>query len=68
MEFRGKLDGNHDLIDFAKKLEKACVDTVEAGKMTKDLAICIRGNKVEHGKDYLYTEEFIDAVGERMRA
>jgi isocitrate dehydrogenase len=66
LEFRGKLDGNHDLIDFAKKLEKACVDTVEAGKMTKDLAICIRGNKVEHGKDYLYTEEFIDAVGENM--
>jgi len=30
--------------------------------MTKDLAICIKGNKVEHGKDYLYTEEFIDAV------
>ena len=66
LEFRGKLDGNHDLIDFAKKLEKACVDTVEAGKMTKDLAICIRGNKVEHGKDYLYTEEFIDAVGKNM--
>jgi isocitrate dehydrogenase len=66
LEFRGKLDDNFDLINFAKKLEKACVDTVEAGHMTKDLAICIKGNKVEHGKDYLYTEEFIDAVGENL--
>jgi isocitrate dehydrogenase len=68
LEFRGKLDDNLDLINFAKKLEKACVETVEAGKMTKDLAICIRGNKVEHGTDYLYTEEFIDAVGENMHS
>lgn len=66
LEFRGKLDDNFNLINFAKKLEKACVDTVEAGKMTKDLAICIKGNKVEHGTDYLYTEEFIDEVGDRM--
>ncbi len=66
LEFRGKLDDNHDLINFAKKLEKVCVATVEAGHMTKDLAICIHGNKVEHGKHYLYTEEFIDKVGEGM--
>jgi len=67
LEFRGKLDDNLDLINFAKKLEKVCVATVEAGHMTKDLAICIHGNKVEHGKHYLYTEEFIDKVGEGMR-
>ena len=66
LEFRGKLDDNLDLINFAKKLEKVCVATVEAGHMTKDLAICIHGNKVEHGKDYLYTEEFIDKVAEKL--
>ncbi len=67
LEFRGKLDDNLDLINFAKKLEKVCIATVEAGDMTKDLAICIHGNKVEHGKHYLYTEEFIDKVGEGLR-
>jgi isocitrate dehydrogenase len=67
LEFRGKLDDNLDLINFAKKLEQVCVATVEAGHMTKDLAICIHGNKVEHGKHYLYTEEFIDKVGEGLR-
>ncbi len=66
LEFRGKLDDNLDLINFAKKLEKVCIATVEAGDMTKDLAICIHGNKVEHGKDYLYTEEFIDKVAEKL--
>ena len=67
LEFRGKLDDNLDLINFAKKLEQVCIATVEAGHMTKDLAICIHGNKVEHGKHYLYTEEFIDKVGEGLR-
>ena len=38
---RGTLDGNRDLIVFAEALEKVCVDTVEAGYMTKDLAILI---------------------------
>jgi len=41
--FRGKLDGNAELIKFCETLEKACVDTVEAGQMTKDLALCIYG-------------------------
>jgi isocitrate dehydrogenase len=35
--------------------------------MTKDLAICISGNKVNHGKDYLYTEEFLDAIDENLK-
>lgn len=42
---RGKLDKNDKLVDFADKLEKACVDTVENGKMTKDLALLIHGSK-----------------------
>jgi isocitrate dehydrogenase len=41
---RGKLDGNNDLIRWANLLEKACVDTIDSGKMTKDLAICVHGN------------------------
>jgi len=62
LSFRGKLDKNQDLIDFSNKLEKLCIATVEKGKMTKDLAICIHGSKVEHGKHYLYTEEFINEI------
>ncbi len=62
LAFRGKLDNNQELIDFCKKLEEVCIKTVESGKMTKDLAICIHGNEVSHGKHYLYTEEFLDEV------
>jgi isocitrate dehydrogenase len=65
--FRGKLDGNNELIKFAHTLETVCIETVEEGKMTKDLAICISGNKVNHGKDYLYTEEFLDAIDENLK-
>jgi len=66
LEFRGKLDGNEELIQFCHKLEKTCVEMVESGKMTKDLAICIKGNDVEHGKDYLFTDEFIEAVASKI--
>jgi isocitrate dehydrogenase len=62
LEFRGKLDSNQELINFCHALETVCVEVVESGKMTKDLAVCIHGNKVEHGKHYLYTEEFLDAL------
>jgi isocitrate dehydrogenase len=68
LEFRGKLDNNQELIDFCHALEAVCVETVESGKMTKDLAVCIHGNKVEHGKDYLYTEEFLDALDQNLKA
>lgn len=66
LAFRGKIDQNLELIDFCQKLEKACVASVESGKMTKDLAICINPNKVEHGKDYLYSEEFILAIKNQL--
>ncbi len=62
LAFRGKLDNNQELIDFANALEAVCIETVEEGKMTKDLAVCIHGNKVNHGEHYLYTEEFLDAI------
>ncbi|MCX8481897.1 MAG: NADP-dependent isocitrate dehydrogenase, partial [Sediminibacterium sp.] len=67
LAFRGKLDNNQPLIDFCNKLEKVCVDVVESGKMTKDLAVCIYGNKVNHGEHYLYTEEFLAAIDAELK-
>ncbi|KAL0461697.1 UNVERIFIED_CONTAM: Isocitrate dehydrogenase [NADP], chloroplastic/mitochondrial [Sesamum latifolium] len=65
LEHRAKLDGNEKLLDFAQKLEAACIETVESGKMTKDLAILIHGPKVPR-EFYLNTEEFIDAVAQNL--
>jgi isocitrate dehydrogenase len=67
LEFRGKLDNNQELIGFCQALEEVCVETVESGKMTKDLAVCIYGNKVNHGEHYLYTEEFLDALDQNLQ-
>ncbi|KAH7421558.1 hypothetical protein KP509_13G063700 [Ceratopteris richardii] len=64
---RAKLDGNNELLDFALKLESACIETVESGKMTKDLALLIHGTKVTRDQ-YLNTEEFLDAVAEALHA
>lgn len=68
LAFRGKLDQNQELIDFSQTLEKVCIETVESGKMTKDLAIAVHGNKVTPGKDYLNTEEFLDAINQNLIA
>lgn len=59
------MDNTPDLKRFADSLEKACIDTVEAGKMTKDLAICIHGNKVTENQ-YLNTEDFLEAIREQL--
>jgi isocitrate dehydrogenase len=67
LEFRGKLDDNKELIHFAQTLEKVCVETVESGKMTKDLAVCAHGNNVKHGEHYLYTEEFLAAIDDNLK-
>jgi len=67
LAFRGKLDGNDALINFANALESVCIETVESGKMTKDLAICVYGNKVNHGEHFLYTEEFLDAIDSNLK-
>ena len=66
LAFRGKLDRNQSLIDFCQKLEEVCIETVEEGKMTKDLALTIK-QKVEHGKDFLFTEEFLDAIDSNLK-
>jgi len=68
LEFRGKLDGNQQLIDFCHALEAVCVETIESGKMTKDLAICVHGNKVNHGEHYLHTEEFLEELNKNLKA
>jgi isocitrate dehydrogenase len=65
--FRGKLDNNQDLIDFCKTLEKVCVDTVERGTMTKDLALCIHGNDLNENH-YVTTEQFLNALDKGLRS
>ena len=67
LEFRGKLDNNQELINFCKNLEQVCIETVESGKMTKDLAVCIHGNKVANDQ-YLNTEDFLAAIDENLQA
>jgi isocitrate dehydrogenase len=66
LAFRGKLDGNEDLVRFCNTLEHVCVETVEQGSMTKDLALCIHGKnlKPEH---YLTTEQFLVALDTNLR-
>ncbi|WP_446809552.1 NADP-dependent isocitrate dehydrogenase [Methylomonas sp. 2BW1-5-20] len=61
LAFRGKLDGNAELINFCETLEKVCVDTVEAGQMTKDLALCIYGDDL-NDSHYLTTEDFLESL------
>lgn len=63
---RGKLDNTPELINFAETLEKVCVATVESGKMTKDLAVCIHGEKVT-ADQYLTTEAFLDAIDTNLK-
>jgi isocitrate dehydrogenase len=63
---RGKLDNNTELIHFCETLEKVCVETVESGKMTKDLAVCIYGEKVS-ADQYLTTEKFLDALDMNLK-
>ena len=63
---RGKLDNNAELIHFCETLEKVCIETVESGKMTKDLAVCIHGEKVS-ADQYLTTEHFLDALDMNLK-
>lgn len=62
---RGKLDGNQELIDFCEKLEQVCVETVESGKMTKDLAILVHGDDIKRD-NYLNTQDFLGAIKENL--
>ena len=61
--YRGKFDGTPDVVAFAEKLEKVCVDVVESGRMTKDLAILIRPDH-----KFLTTEEFLTAIDTELKS
>jgi isocitrate dehydrogenase len=63
LKHRAKLDNNAELERFAETLEKVCVDTVEAGFMTKDLALLV-GDK----QGWLTTEGFLDKISENLTA
>ncbi len=67
LKFRAELDSNAELKKFCETLEDVCVSTVESGKMTKDLAVCIYGTKTEP-QHYLSSEDFLDALDQNMRA
>jgi isocitrate dehydrogenase len=62
---RAKLDDNKDLAEFCSTLEKVCIQTVEKGKMTKDLAILIHEDKLSR-EHYLTTQEFLGAIKEEL--
>ena len=59
---RGKLDGNDELINFAQSLEDTCVETVESGEMTKDLAVLI-----SRDQKFLTTNNFLEAINKNLQ-
>ncbi len=67
LAFRGKLDDNQALIDFANALEAVCIETVESGKMTKDLAMLVYGKEMTDAH-YLNTQDFLHALDENLQA
>ena len=60
---RGRIDGTPEVTEFAEALERVCIETVEAGKMTKDLALLVGGDQ-----DFLTTQEFLAAIDESLQA
>jgi isocitrate dehydrogenase len=65
LEHRAKLDKNQALADFAHGLEAVCVETVESGKMTKDLALCVHGDKLTRAQ-YQNSGEFLDTISANL--
>ncbi|MDC0449842.1 NADP-dependent isocitrate dehydrogenase [Pelagibacteraceae bacterium] len=62
LSHRGKLDGNNELMKFSRTLENVCIETVESGSMTKDLAILI-----DKSAKYLTTNEFLEAINLNLK-
>jgi len=60
--YRAKFDGTEDVAKFAETLEKVCIDTVESGKMTKDLALLVSPDQ-----PFLTTDEFLDAIDANLK-
>ena len=67
LNFRGKLDGNQALRNFADTLEQVCIDVVEGGRMTKDLALLIHGKDMT-SEHWLTTEEFLEAIDSELKS
>ncbi|PCJ80196.1 MAG: isocitrate dehydrogenase (NADP(+)) [Bacteroidetes bacterium] len=67
LNFRGKLDGNNELRQFADTLEQVCIDVVESGRMTKDLALLIHGKDMT-SEHWLTTEEFLSAIDNDLKS
>ena len=63
LTYRGKMDGTPEVVQFAATLEQVCIEAVEAGEMTKDLAVLI-----SRDAPYLNTEDFLDALDRRLQA
>jgi len=61
LKYRGKFDGTPDVTRFAEDLEKVCIETVESGKMTKDLALLIGPDQA-----WMTTEQFFEAVRQNL--
>jgi isocitrate dehydrogenase len=62
LDARGRMDETPEVQEFAHALERVCVQTVESGKMTKDLALLVGGDQ-----DFLTTQEFLDAIEENLQ-
>ncbi|MBA8822744.1 isocitrate dehydrogenase [Saccharopolyspora lacisalsi] len=62
LQQRGKLDSTPEVVDFAEKLEQVVIETVESGKMTKDLALLVGGDQ-----GYLNTQDFLNALDENLQ-
>ena len=58
---RGTLDNNQELVDFCNKLEQVCIQTVQGGEMTKDLALLVYGSDMQRD-NWLTTKDFLDAL------
>jgi isocitrate dehydrogenase len=62
LHYRGQMDGTPDVTAFGDTLERVCVETVESGKMTKDLALLVGDDQ-----DFLTTQEFLAAIDENLQ-
>ena len=61
--YRGKFDDTPDVVHFAETLERVCIETVESGKMTKDLALLVGPEQA-----WMTTEQFFEAIVQNLEA
>ena len=64
--YRGRFDNTPELVSFAEKVERVCIESVEKGHMTKDLAVCLHGSSVSAGQ-FLTTTGFIDVIDSALK-